>query len=532
MKVAIYSRKSMFTGKGESVENQIEMCKDYIKFSLPNVNSDEIFIYEDEGFSAKNLNRPQFQKMMNDLETIKFDYIICYRLDRLSRNVSDFSSLIDLLDKKGVNLVCIKEHFDTSSPMGRAMMYITSVFAQLERETLAERVKDNMHMLARTGRWLGGPPPTGYNGTEVSEVIIDGKIKTSHKLEFNENEIEVVKMMFDKFLENHSVSAVSKHLIFNNIHSRNGKYFSNLGIRDILQNPVYCNADSDAYNYFTSHGADLCNEKEKWNGKYGISAYNKRDYSKSGAPRNDISEWIVAIGKHQGIISGKDWVSIQNFFHDNAKEKVVNHSDLGLLSGLLYCTKCGEKMFTKKQKSTSDNYSYICSSKLRGGTKLCDCQNLLGAQTDDLIVDYIKNEIDGIDGMENKINELKKQYLEEGTSNEADKITDEINAVKTEIDVLTERLTDSKLSNVSIKAIDTKLIEKQSEINELQKRLSLIDSNEFDKIVDIDAILAGIQSFKDCFDNLSVFDKRQIIRLLIQKIEWDGEDLHIFMYGE
>ena len=162
MKVAIYSRKSLFTGKGESVENQIEMCKDYIKFSLPDVKNDEIFIYEDEGFSAKNLNRPQFQKMMKDLETNKFDYIICYRLDRLSRNVSDFSGLIELLEKKGVNLICIKEHFDTSSPMGRAMMYITSVFAQLERETLAERVKDNMHMLARTGRWLGGTTPTGY----------------------------------------------------------------------------------------------------------------------------------------------------------------------------------------------------------------------------------------------------------------------------------------------------------------------------------------------------------------------------------
>ena len=531
MKVAIYSRKSLFTGKGESVENQIEMCKDYIKFSLPDVKNDEIFIYEDEGFSAKNLNRPQFQKMMKDLETNKFDYIICYRLDRLSRNVSDFSGLIELLEKKGVNLICIKEHFDTSSPMGRAMMYITSVFAQLERETLAERVKDNMHMLARTGRWLGGTTPTGYQSAEVSEIFIDGKIKTSHKLVFNENEIETVKMMYAKFLESHSVSAVSKHLIENNVRSRNGKFFSILGIRDILQNPVYCIADIDAYNYFQSHGTDLCESEEKWNGKHGISAYNKRDYSKSGAPRNDLSDWIVAIGKHKGIINGKDWVHIQNYLHDNAKEKIVNHSDLGLLSGLIYCTKCGEKMFTKKQKADCDNYSYICSSKLRGGTKLCNCKNLLGSQTDDLIVDYLKNEIEN-ENIYKKFEAIKNEYLSVKTDDEAERINKEIQTAQAEINILTKRLTDSELSSVAIKAIDTKLNEKQSEIETLESKLNAISNNDENKLFDIEAILAGLRSFKECYDNLSVFDKRQIIRLLIQKIEWDGENLHIFIYGE
>ena len=113
MKVAIYSRKSLFTGKGESVENQIEMCKQYIKFSMVDVEvaDDDIFVYEDEGYSAKDLKRPQFQQMMKDLDTYKFEYIVCYRLDRLSRNVSDFSGLIEKLNNKGVNLICIKEHF-------------------------------------------------------------------------------------------------------------------------------------------------------------------------------------------------------------------------------------------------------------------------------------------------------------------------------------------------------------------------------------------------------------------------------------
>ena len=88
--------------------------------------------------------------------------IVCYRLDRISRNVGDFSALIDELNRLDITFNSISEKFDTTSHMGRAMMYIASVFAQLERETIAERIHDNMLELAKDGRWLGGNPPTGY----------------------------------------------------------------------------------------------------------------------------------------------------------------------------------------------------------------------------------------------------------------------------------------------------------------------------------------------------------------------------------
>ena len=93
--IAIYSRKSRFTGKGESIENQIELCKKYIDVNYPNTPEENIFIYEDEGFSGGNTERPQFQKMMEDARKKKFSVIICYRLDRISRNIGDFAKLID-----------------------------------------------------------------------------------------------------------------------------------------------------------------------------------------------------------------------------------------------------------------------------------------------------------------------------------------------------------------------------------------------------------------------------------------------------
>ena len=162
MQFFIYSRKSVYTGKGESIENQIEMCKQYIHSKFSDLSDADITVYEDEGFSAQNTDRPQFQQMLRDIKLKKPDFVVCYRLDRVSRNVSDFSSLIEDLNDRDISFVCIKEEFDTSKPMGKAMMYSASVFAQLERETIAERVRDNMLMLARTGRWLGGTTPTGY----------------------------------------------------------------------------------------------------------------------------------------------------------------------------------------------------------------------------------------------------------------------------------------------------------------------------------------------------------------------------------
>lgn len=226
MKLAIYSRKSKYTGKGEAIENQIEMCRNYINSHFEGVQESDIVVFEDEGFSGKTTARPQFLKMMAEARAGGFDYIVCYRLDRISRSVSDFSTLIEELNDHKISFICIKEQFDTSTPMGRAMMYIASVFAQLERETIAERVRDNMLMLARTGRWLGGSTPTGFTSEKNEEFIMDGKVKTSCKLIWDSTEIEIVKLICSKYMELQSISGVSKFLIKEQIKSRNGKFFS------------------------------------------------------------------------------------------------------------------------------------------------------------------------------------------------------------------------------------------------------------------------------------------------------------------
>ena len=127
--IAIYSRKSKFTGKGESIGNQVELCKEYVRNMFGEEYVDRCVVFEDEGFSGGNLQRPDFKRMMEEVRKRKFKAIVVYRLDRISRNISDFTGLIDELTKLDVSFVSIKEQFDTSTPMGRAMMFILSMLS-------------------------------------------------------------------------------------------------------------------------------------------------------------------------------------------------------------------------------------------------------------------------------------------------------------------------------------------------------------------------------------------------------------------
>lgn len=386
MDIFIYSRKSVDTQKGDSLENQVAMCKAYLTAKIPEAGTARITVYEDEGFSAKNTDRPQFQQMLRDLARHKPAYLVCYRLDRISRNVSDFAAFIERLNREGIAFLCIKEEFDTARPMGKAMMYLASVFAQLERETIAERVRDNMRLLARTGRWLGGSTPTGFVSEPMREPGPDGKLRCFSILRVDPDEMMAADTIFRKFWELHSLSGVARYLAQAGVRSRTGNPFSRTAIREILQNPVYCAADRDAKTYFAQHGCEVFFGEDACT--RGLLAYNKRDYRQKNARRLPMSEWIVAAGHHPARVSGKRWAAIQQLLQRNVpagKRASPVHNDYALLSGLLFCGRCQHRLFAKPRGAKRDGFDYICGSKLQGGTALCGCQNLGGTITDALV---------------------------------------------------------------------------------------------------------------------------------------------------
>ena len=528
-KVAIYSRKSKFTGKGESIGNQIELCKQSIHLSYPDLSDDDILIFEDEGFSGGNTNRPQFQEMLKQCRQRQIRCIVCYRLDRISRNVGDFSSLIDELNRLDITFNSISEKFDTTSHMGRAMMYIASVFAQLERETIAERIRDNMLELAKDGRWLGGNPPTGYKSVEtVGSVTIDGKKRKARKLEVISEESEIVKLIYAKFLEFNSLTKTETYLIQNNCLTKTGKYFSRFAIKNILTNPVYLIADEIAWNYFEIKEVDIFSEQSEFNGQYGIMAYNKTSQQVGRANEiRDMKEWIIAVGKHKGIVNGHDWVEVQKLLEQNkSKSYRKPKSNVALLSGLIFCGKCGgymrPKLSQRKNKDGELIYDYLCELKEKSKSQKCDMKRSNGNELDKLVCEEIKKLTEDKSAFTTMLKKEQKSlnindasYQEKLKSLRKSKSDNEAK-IKSLVLSLTQSENTPAHSYIlqEINELDEKTKALQTQIKEYEDlaKTSVMSDTEFEGLADM------LLSFAKSFDGMSIEQKRSAIRAFIRKI--------------
>ncbi|MDY5700613.1 MAG: recombinase family protein [Lachnospiraceae bacterium] len=416
MLVAIYSRKSKWTGKGESVENQILMCKEYLTHVLHLTKEAKIREYVDEGFSGKNTKRPAFIKMLADMEEEHFDYLVCYKLDRLGRNLLDLTLLMEQLEKENTSFISIKERFDTTTPIGKAMLYFSGVLAQMEREQIGERVRDNMVMLARSGRWLGGNTPLGFEAVKI-EVQEGEKKKTHSRLKPVKAQQRIVEQIFSLFLETGSLNRTVKRLTGEGILNRNGHPFTVMGVRDILVNPVYCCCNQESCRFYRLLGCQLAIEGGAGKRGRGFMAYGKTSSRKYKNQQNDYSGWILSEGRHKGLIPAGKFIQVQNLLSENKSKKSSfrqNRNRTALCSGLLYCS-CGQlmrpKYYPAKAGESGENreFFYLCRGKEESKGKSCCQKNERGRELDERVWKEVKARIG-------------KQEVGEDTPKEAEEI--------------------------------------------------------------------------------------------------------------
>ncbi|MBC3517390.1 recombinase family protein [Neobittarella massiliensis] len=529
MRFFIYSRKSVWSARGDSVENQVEMCRRYIAEKFGE-GEHQIAVYEDEGFSAKDTDRPQFQFMLRDLYEQRPDYLICYRLDRISRSVSDFSALVEELARQGTALVCMREEFDTAKPMGKAMMYIASVFAQLERETIAERVRDNMLLLARSGRWLGGTTPTGYRSVQVRELVLEGRVKTACKLQPVEEELQWVRQLYAVYIQEHSLSAAHRALEMLGAHNRRGIPFTRMGVKAMLQNPVYCAADAEAHSYFTARGAAVCFDPQKAPDR-GLLVYNKRG---TGGRRQEVEQWVVAAGRHPGLICGGQWVRVQKILREEQPtidRPGKQHNDYAMLSGLMFCTRCGQKLLAKKRSGPQreGQYDYICSSKLTAGTRHCDSQNLAGPATDQAVWQHLCGYLCARpEQLQTALRQLRREYIRQLPQSPA-QLQREIQRAQTEIQNLVAALSAGNAPAIAghiarqIEQLDRQVLCWQRQLEGQGQRT---------ETAPVKREAARLLRRRRWLEDLDRRQRRQLMRAVVQRMDWDGEKLYIYYRGE
>lgn len=531
-KIAIYTRKSKYSDKSESIESQIEFCKQFAKIHYPTINN--IIVYSDEGFSGKNSDRPQYKKFLSDLKSKEFAALICYKIDRISRSLVDFTNLQEYLKKYDINIISASEGFDTSTPWGQAVLNILMIFAQLERNNVSERVKDTMLYYGRQGRWTGGLTPTGFESKSIQYKDSFGQDKKMVILSPIESEINIVKLIYQKYLDWQSLSMIETLLSQEGIKTKKDNYFSAATIRDILINPVYAAADKDVYNFFYEKGSEICNDEKEFDGNFSILPYNRED--KKRLITKPVNEWIIAISRHKGVIKGSDWVEVQNILSKNKiKKPRIGTAQYGIFSGLIKCASCGSTMRIKNGRTKEDgkakDFYYVCNLKEISHLKKCNMKNIIGHAMEPVILNFIEEYAKKGDLFEKLIkeNKIKNENL---NNTKDDKLNNYKNKVKENEQAIKNLIFQmSKTSNASVGEYISEQISKlDEEITVLNEKIALISlelseekTNELNYLT-LQKALTQIKEIEK-IDDTKI--KRNLMKQIIDYMEWDGQNLTI-----
>jgi len=231
---AIYTRKSSEEGLDQdfnSLHAQREACEAYIASQKHEGWHIVKTHYDDGGFSGGNIERPALKQLLEDIDTGKVNAVVVYKVDRLTRSLTDFAKIIERFDKHTVSFVSITQQFNTTSSMGRLTLNVLLSFAQFEREVTSERIRDKIAASKKKGMWMGGFVPLGYDLKD-------------RKLLINTSEAKNVQYIYRRYLERGCVRLLKEDLDKNGIYSKvrgekGGCSFARGMLYKMLSNPIY-----------------------------------------------------------------------------------------------------------------------------------------------------------------------------------------------------------------------------------------------------------------------------------------------------
>lgn len=336
---AAYARQSVEKKDSLSINAQLELCQRA-------AGNEALHIYKDQGFSGKNTDRPDFQRLIEDIKQDRISKLYVYRLDRFSRSIADFGQLWNILQEHHVEFVSVTESFDTSTPMGRAMLHIIMVFAQLERETTAERVRDNYASRAALGAWPGGPAPYGFTVGRMPAK--DGR--SIPTLLSQEEQCAVVRRIFEEYAEaDTSLGTLARRLNGESIPCAQRSCWDNVSLSRILHNPVYVKADTQVQLHYAALGVKVVSPDEAFDGTHGLLLYGKR--SANDRKYTDVKDHSLTVLNSPGIIPAELFLACQEKLAHNAQLKNTGKGTHTWLSGLMKCAECGYSVSVLQEKS-------------------------------------------------------------------------------------------------------------------------------------------------------------------------------------
>lgn len=431
--------------EGYSVDAQKEKLKQYC--NLKDITDYEFYI--DGGWSGSNIDRPEMKRMIENITNNKISAVVVYKLDRLSRSQKDTIFLLeDVFNPHNCNFISLNENFDTTTPYGKAMIGILSVFAQLERENIRDRTRMGMYERVKSGLWMGGGRvPFGYDYDEARNILVP-----------NEH-ADDVKKIYNLYLQGYSTTQLA-----NMFNVAGDKHITN-----ILDRITYL-------------------------GKINF--------------RGEILE-----GQHEAIIDEETW----NMVHQERKKRSTKNvvSSSYLLTGLLYCGKCGARM--RYQRWGKDGLKIYCYSQQTSKKNLikdanCDNDKVDACDVEDIVLSDLFKRTENIIGTEKKM----------------DFQISIIQVLKQKYDTLTAKI--KRLYNLYAVDGDEILLDT---INENKKELAKIseeldnEKNSHDAINEINQKNVLIRNLKTTWDSMNIKEKQKALRICINRVEINGNTINI-----
>jgi len=348
LRCAIYTRKSSEEGLEQdfnSLDAQREACEAYIASQKREGWLLVGEMYDDGGVSGATMERPAFQRLLADVSGGQIDVVVVYKVDRLTRSLSDFAKIVDIFDRHSVSFVSVTQQFNTTSSMGRLTLNILLSFAQFEREVTGERIRDKIAASKKKGMWMGGLPSLGY---EVKD----------RKLVVNDREAETVRSIFRRYAELKSVQDLKQALDTAGIVSkiRTAADGTQYGAQPLSRGAIYLMLQNRIYRGEITHKGN--------------------SYP----------------GEHEAIVDKALWDEVQAILSENRVDRATGRKgkEPSLLMGVLFDARGGRMSPTHANKRGT-RYRYYISRSLHAGSGKTDGQRIPAVALESLVVRRIRD---------------------------------------------------------------------------------------------------------------------------------------------
>ena len=490
-RVALYARVSTEEQalQGYSIDAQKECI--YAECKLHNkVVVDE---YVDAGISGKSITkRPELQRLLKDLDTGKFDEVMVWRLNRLSRNTRDFLEIYETLVKHDIAFVSLTENFDTSGPMGKFTLQMMAAVSELERNTIVENVNLGLTQRARMGLHNGGRA-LGYG------MVPNPMHKGKNDMVIIEREAIIVRKIFNMYCEGKGFYQIAEHLNNEGYKTIRGNTFSLQCVREIIDNPIY-----KGYVRYARY--------QKW--------AERRRKGKNPNP-------ILVKGVHEPIVSEEVWNMAANI--RKSSETKNGHSAVkasaNILTSLLRCPQCGAAMTvgwsqTKLKSGEKRRYRYYCCSVSKTkGSAVCGINSVRAEEAEKYVIDKITEFLSNPKMVQDVFDKITNKSIVEET-----KISDrlaEIEARLTDLDKRKSNLLDLYIDGkYDREKLDQRMDEINSNMEYLVKQKDALINESYiaNTGINLEYVDKILSNFQDVMNLTPCEQKHLLLKTLIEKI--------------